>query len=117
MAYSEYAKHIALVFPLHQLPALMGPLEEDIEIIGFLPLSKSSTRAKADCSSTGLYEAKSSNEEQLMRISDLSVDAIFILQQAVSYSDQADFSILADRAGQLWLCRARDIERDHASTS
>lgn len=68
---------IAETFPLHQLPSMMGSLEEDIEIIGFSPLARTSTHAQR-------FEAKDSDEEQLMRVSDLSIDAVLIIKQAVS---------------------------------
>lgn len=77
--YAHFITKIAEMFPIYKLPSLMGCLEEDIELRGFSPLSRTSTDAKR-------FEAANSDEEQLMRISDLSVEAVLIVQQAVSGS-------------------------------
>jgi hypothetical protein len=78
--WSEYVKFVTKVaemFPIYNLPSMMGSLEEDIELRGFLPLSRAFTDAKR-------FEARNSDEEHLMRVSDLSIDAVLIVQQGVS---------------------------------
>jgi hypothetical protein len=79
--YTNIVVIFAGVFPIYRLPSLMGPLEEDVELRGFPPLAKASTG-----STTDPYHARTSDEEQLMRISDFSVEARLIMQQAVSSS-------------------------------
>lgn len=77
--YTALVIKIAEVLPIYHLPSMMGSLEEDIEIRGFMPLAKTTTHAEP-------FEAKNSSEEHLMRVSDLSIDAVLIVQQAVSIS-------------------------------
>lgn len=99
--YTALMTKIAETFPIYNLPSLMGSLEEDIELIGFMPLSRTSTRAKR-------FEPKNSCEEHLMRVSDLSIDAILIIQQAVSPSHVVHLSD-ADLPGRAQVCRARSF--------
>jgi hypothetical protein len=99
--YTAFMTKIAETFPICNLPSLMGSLEEDIELIGFMPLSRTSNRAKR-------FEAKNSCEEHLMRVSDLSIDAILIIQQAVSRTS-LDYHPDADLPGRAQVCRARGI--------
>jgi hypothetical protein len=97
--YTAFMTKIAETFPIYNLPSLMGALEEDIELVGFMPLSRTSTPAKR-------FEAKNSCEEHLMRVSDLSIDAILIIQQAVSPTSPV-YHPDPDLAGRTQLCRAR----------
>jgi len=101
--YTAFMTKIAESFPIYNLPSLMGSLEEDIELIGFIPLSRTSNRAER-------FEAKNSCEEHLMRVSDLSIDAILIIQQAVSPSCLIRLPF-ADATGRAPVCRARSIGR------
>lgn len=82
--YTSLVELLAQTFPIYNLPSLMGPLEEDVEIRGFLPLAKASTALNPDDNAADHYHARNSDEEQLMRISDLSIEARLIMQQAVS---------------------------------
>lgn len=75
--YTRFVIKLAEMFPISDLPSMMGSLEEDIELRGFIPLAKSIVSAQR-------FEARNSDEEHLMRISDLSIDAVMIVQQAVS---------------------------------
>jgi hypothetical protein len=75
--YTKFVIKLAEMFPISDLPSMMGSLEEDVELRGFVPLSKSIISAQR-------FEARNSDEEHLMRISDLSIDAVMIVQQAVS---------------------------------
>ena len=99
--YTAFMTKIAETFPIYNLPSLMGSLEEDIELIGFMPLSRTSNRAER-------FEAKNSCEEHLMRVSDLSIDAILIIQQAVSPSYLVHL-LDADLPGRAQVCRARSF--------
>jgi hypothetical protein len=96
----EYVRFCATLihaFPVEQLPELRTQLEEDIELGGFLPLRKymygidgkppGSRRASTDRRDEGKVEPRTSqdrptsraqvhpNEEQLMRIADILLDA------------------------------------------
>jgi hypothetical protein len=80
--YKRLMLAFARVFPLAQLPSLIDPLEEDLDMRGFLPLRR---RAGADQAvddnalAASLHEVHP-NEEQLMRISDLLVDVKLLIQ-------------------------------------
>ena len=75
--YATFMIKVAEMFPIYNLPSLMGCLEEDIELRGFSPLTRTSTFSKR-------FQASDSDEEHLMRVSDLSVEAVLVVQQAVS---------------------------------
>ena len=77
-AYMQCLAALANNFALDLLPALEGPLEEDVDMRGFLPLS----RALSVGGESGA--AVHPNEEQLMRIADLQIDARLLLRPAVS---------------------------------
>ncbi|TFK32091.1 hypothetical protein BDQ12DRAFT_617701 [Crucibulum laeve] len=79
--YADFMRLLARAFPARNLPALTAPLEEDIEMRGFLPLrnlmGELKTAAEGGKSVTSGYarEQVHPNVEQLMRISDLLDDA------------------------------------------
>jgi hypothetical protein len=87
--YKRLMLAFARVFPLVQLPSLIEPLEEDLDMRGFLPLSRGLT-ATDQIYSEDVNVASSTrqevhpNEEQLMRISDLLVDVRLLMQTEVS---------------------------------
>lgn len=81
--YKAFTGALGTLFPLVQLPTLQGPLEEDVDMRGFLPLR----RSLSDESSGGAGEngADSTedihpNEQQLMRIADLLVDVKLVVK-------------------------------------
>lgn len=84
--YVSFYAALSDTFPLEQLPSLKGPLEEDVEMTGFLPI-KRLMFVSAAMTEDGLNPGQSEvhpNEEQLMRISDLLKDAHFIADVDVS---------------------------------
>lgn len=81
-AYYRLIEALARAFPLGMLPSLEAGLEEDEDMRGFLPISRGLSRSKGQL---GEGEQVHPNEEQLMRIADLQVDATLILQAQVSY--------------------------------
>lgn len=64
------------------LPSLELGLEEDEDMRGFLPVSRGLLGRRSG--GGGVVESVHPNEEQLMRIADLQVDATLILQAQVS---------------------------------
>ncbi|GBE83621.1 hypothetical protein SCP_0506760 [Sparassis crispa] len=87
-AYAEFSSTLLRAFPLDKLPVLNSPLEEDREMLGFLPLKnfmfgevKSVGAAGADSLTADegkvvpVPEQVHPNVEQLMRIWDLLADA------------------------------------------
>lgn len=87
--YKRLMLGLARLFPLIQLPGLDEPLEEDLDMRGFLPLrrghavSGSGNPEEFNGESPGRQEVHP-NEEQLMRISDLLVDVKLLMQTEVS---------------------------------
>lgn len=91
--YAHFFCALSRAFPMERLPSLKAPLEEDVEMRGFLPLRKmmGETRlsnASENGSTEGLAlsqtrEEVHPNEEQLMRISDLLFDARAVVEMEV----------------------------------
>ncbi|ORY27370.1 hypothetical protein BCR39DRAFT_230143 [Naematelia encephala] len=91
-AYRRLLSDLVRLFPISQLPSLAEPLEEDIDMRGFMPLSRglpipagaSMNGQNGDTmpEETVVIEQQDvhPNEEQLMRISDLQVDAKLLMQ-------------------------------------
>lgn len=77
-AYAEFIRILGRAFPLSKLPSLTAPLEEDIEMRGFLPLKKLMDEVqgheKAASDFEDVREQVHPNVEQLMRIADLLED-------------------------------------------
>jgi len=78
--YAQFTLALSQAFPAQKLPALLAPLEEDVELRGFLPLRnlmgedrKSGGKALIDDGQP--REQVHPNVEQLMRIADLLDDA------------------------------------------
>lgn len=88
--YSVFVAALVKVFPIHQLPSITGPLEEDIDLRGFGPLSRGLTThggRRLDENNGNEPEDEvqhDHDEEQLMRISDVLVDMMLIVDSAVS---------------------------------
>jgi len=91
--YARLIGALARLFPIDQLPSLSDPLEEDIDLRGFIPLSRglANSAEQRNGSTNGQSENKvvqlhdvHPNEEQLMRIADLQVDAKLLMQTEVS---------------------------------
>ena len=84
--YAEFSRTLARTFPLAKLPKLTAPLEEDIELGGFLPLKKLMIDVRTDDQGrVNPREEVHPNEEQLMRIADLHEDARAIAELEVRY--------------------------------
>jgi protein SMG7 len=84
--YSRFSSVLSNVFPIERLPPMTTPLDEDIEMRGFLPLGRmmfGETKCIATENEKGDDGSKAPagqglvhpNEEQLMRIADLLDDA------------------------------------------
>ncbi|KAK2460824.1 hypothetical protein APHAL10511_007294 [Amanita phalloides] len=74
--YAEFSRTLARTFPLSKLPKLTAPLEEDIELGGFLPLKRLMNDIRTD--DQGRIKPREEvhpNDEQLMRIADLHEDS------------------------------------------
>jgi len=77
IAYRAFFTNLGRAFPATDVPKLTDPLEEDVDMNGFVPLKKTMVAPFAK-SSNGLALGQSRvhpNEEHLMRISDLLQDA------------------------------------------
>jgi hypothetical protein len=83
-SYASFATTLIQTFPLDGLPSLAAPLEEDIDMKGFAPLKRSMFESGAGAGTGEVHP----NEEQLMRIGDLLVDAKFLAQLEVSFMDR-----------------------------
>ncbi|KAF9467201.1 hypothetical protein BDZ94DRAFT_60469 [Collybia nuda] len=77
--YTNFIRALTLAFPVGELPPLTAPLDEDIEMRGFLPLkdmmSDTKNIGEKSTSSPGLTQAAHPNDWQLMRIAELINDA------------------------------------------
>ncbi|KZT34099.1 hypothetical protein SISSUDRAFT_316009 [Sistotremastrum suecicum HHB10207 ss-3] len=102
VAYQAFFTNLYRVFPVSKLPSLAAPLEEDVDMAGFLPL-KHTMGELSTKSSSGLVPGQSQvhpNEEHLMRISDLIEDAISIAQNEKSPIMFDDGKFLFKQAAQ-----------------
>lgn len=99
-AYASFSTRIVLVFPPTSLPMLKGPLEEDVDSRGYLPLGGMLVQ---DTSLVGLEgvdlrtpEQVHPNEEQLMRIWDIGHDARLIAELSGTPMEtfRAQFSLI-----------------------
>jgi protein SMG7 len=103
LSLTKFAQVVHENFPLASLPTLTGALEEDVDLIGFLPIhqalggSRSPTGSDAnlvtwltsnDISSTGGVHP---NVEQLMRMRDLLMDIQYISRSRVRFSSFLSF--------------------------
>lgn len=90
--YTDLVISLSTLFPIDQLPSLTEPLEEDADMQGFIPLARGMAMPHRTISSEALEglggEAAQRdfhpNEEQLMRISDIQVDAKLLAHSQVS---------------------------------
>ena len=85
--YTRLVIALATLFPIDHLPSLTQPLEEDIDMKGFIPLAWGMNRNQGE----GEHDFHP-NEEQLMRISDLQVDAKLLAQTSVSWVIRQEYS-------------------------
>lgn len=99
MEYIRYVNVLTTTFPFDRLPVMNAPLEEDVEMVGFLPLRKYMIGDGKPVVSPGLIKPDlhgqppledatlglHPNEEQLMRICDMIVDAKAVAEDEVSY--------------------------------
>jgi len=99
-AYTSFATRIVLVFPPTSLPNLKGPLEEDVDSRGYLPLGGMLVQDTLSVSLEGedsrMPEQVHPNEEQLMRIWDIGLDARLIAEVSKTpmESFRAQFSLI-----------------------
>ncbi|WVR03284.1 hypothetical protein IAU60_000275 [Kwoniella sp. DSM 27419] len=91
--YRRFIATVSAVFPIERLPALPDPLEEDRDMKGFTPLQRGiTTEGGANGPITPLdgpdvpQAEVHPNEEQLMRLADLQVDAKLIMHSGVGAS-------------------------------
>ncbi|CAL1709545.1 unnamed protein product [Somion occarium] len=97
--YTKFMNTLLSAFPADNLPVLRAPLEEDIEMSGFLPLRKymlgetrQPTASQGDVKavtnapqpSVRGREEVHPNEEQLMRIADILIDAKAVAEDEVT---------------------------------
>jgi protein SMG7 len=97
--YTSFATRVVLVFPPTSLPALKGPLEEDVDTRGYLPLGGilvQDTPVDSEGEDTRTPEQVHPNEEQLMRIRDIGHDARLIAEISGTpmESFRAQFSLI-----------------------
>ena len=95
--YAKFSTMLSHTFPAERLPTLSTPLEEDIEMRGFLPLRQMMGDAKNAGGEDAVndFPSKTSssedqvhpNEEQLMRIADLLNDAKILADTEASVVD------------------------------
>ena len=99
-AYASFATRVVLVFPPTSLPTLKGPLEEDVDTRGYLPLGGRLVQDSLPVSSEGedirTPEQVHPNEEQLMRIWDIGHDARLIAENSGTNMEsfRAQFSLI-----------------------
>jgi len=72
-AYAEMLTLLVRVFPADQLQGINAKLEEEIELSGFSPM-----KGSLDTNSTGPVGQVHPNDEYLLRISDILIDAVLI---------------------------------------
>lgn len=86
-SYIEFIRALMEAFPRKNLPTLVSPLDEDLDMRGFLPLKKSmgGDGEQGDLGSIQTRERPHPNAEQLMRIHDLLEDARRISELPVSF--------------------------------
>ena len=98
--YASFATRVVLVFPPTSLPTLKGPLEEDVDTRGYLPLGGMLVQDTLPVGSEGgdsrSPEQVHPNEEQLMRIWDIGHDARLIaeISGTLMESFRAQFSLI-----------------------
>jgi hypothetical protein len=88
-AYCRFLNCVQAAFPISRLPSLDEPLEEDVDMRGFTPLKRGIMEpvGRSDAEDRELGDEPNDvhpNEEQLMRIADLSVDGKLLAQAEVS---------------------------------
>ena len=99
-AYTSFATRVVLVFPPTSLPMLKGPLEEDVDTRGYLPLGgmlvQDTLPVGSEGEDTRTPEQVHPNEEQLMRIWDIGHDARLIAEISGTpmESFRAQFSLI-----------------------
>lgn len=87
--YSTFIGTMIELFPINQLPSITGPLEEDLDLRGFSPISRGLTThggrlAEENGEGSDGDAAIHPDEEQLMRLSDIQVEARLLMKAAVS---------------------------------
>lgn len=85
-SYIEFIRALTEAFPKKNLPALASPLDEDLDMRGFLPLRKLMDSDQSGPGSVQTREKPHPNAEQLMRIHDLLEDARRVSELPVSFT-------------------------------
>lgn len=84
--FADFSTRVSRIFPIDRLPKDDVTLEEDIELRGFLPFEKDQAerpQASRSPSKRDLSEVHP-NDEHLMRIRDLQLDALYLVEIEVS---------------------------------
>lgn len=88
--YTDFMRTLARSFPVDRLPPLIGPLEEDVDMRGFLPLRKMMDYTGPTAQDTGAGKALPAADDQvhpnvlqLMRIAELLNDAKALVDMEV----------------------------------
>ncbi|KAG8778681.1 hypothetical protein FRC12_024858 [Ceratobasidium sp. 428] len=79
LAWARFSTQLSVAFPLDSLPEMTVTLEEDIDMKGFAPLKRGMSGEDQKGGEEVDAASVHPNEEQLMRIGDLIVDAKFIV--------------------------------------
>lgn len=77
--YEKFVNGMASLFPMESLPGCHEVLEEDVDMRGFIPLMRGLSGVDSGEEKGGDGEVHP-NEQQLMRIADLQVDARLLIQ-------------------------------------
>jgi len=93
-SYASFALALSQAFPMQKLPPFEAPLEEDIEMRGFLPLRNLIGERRKIGDTMLILSAREQvhpNVEQLMRISDLLDDVKSLLNVEVCFGQYLGF--------------------------
>lgn len=101
--FAHFARALSRAFPAKKLPSMAGPLDEDIEMRGFLPLQN---MMEEDQAISPKQDQVHPNVLQLMRISDLLKDSTALVKMEVCPEFQRSFFILM-AASELSPCHLR----------
>lgn len=87
--YTTFLDSLVTVFPITQLPSITGPLEEDIDLRGFIPLTRAIVNTGGRAGGEEDYDLMfgqrpDPEEEHLMRISDILIEARLNMRNSVS---------------------------------
>lgn len=105
-SYSAFSTLLGKIFPINNLPKMVLPLEEDVDVCGFTPLKQAMFNPSTS-TVNGLEPGQSQvhpNEEQLMRIADLLQDAGKVREFAASLHRDSIHTQLTDSVDSGFSC-------------